>query len=101
MPQGQYPDMQLSGPETDEATGVRAYAVRGPVGEVHFRVVPEEMPDGSEGWGVDIEGLPDPSIVHGRPWPTPEAARDAALHAAQTMLVLEKMQQDELKRQRP
>ena len=57
------------------------------VRDVAFRVLPED-----EGWGVSIDGVPDPGIVHDRPWPTVDSARDAAVSAIEAMLVLERVQ---------
>ena len=67
---------------------------------IDFTVVAEEK-DGDRGWGVHIEGLPDPAIVHDVPWESVEEARDAAVVAIQAMLTLEEMQREDMDTTRP
>jgi hypothetical protein len=86
-------DLPVDGPVIDEETGARSYVVHGPDRDIGFAVVPE-----GQGWGVEIEGIPGPGIVHEEPWGEPEAARDAALKAVRSMLALEKMQREEMER---
>ena len=79
---------------TDPRTGVRRYMARSDAGEIGFTVIEEEK-GGQKGWAVRIEGVPPPSIVHDRPWPSVEAACEAATRAVTDMLVLERAQQAE------
>jgi hypothetical protein len=93
-------EMEVEGPVVDRRDGTHTYAVRSPEGDVSFTVLPETSGEQS-GWGVSIEGLPDPGIVHAQPWPTVETARDAALNAIHHMLILRRMQREEAERYRP
>lgn len=61
---------------------------------IDFAVSPEER-NGQRGWGVQIEGLPDPPIAHDWPWESVEEARDAAVSVIQDMLTLEHMQRED------
>ena len=91
-------EMRVEGPAVDGETYV--YTVHSPEGDLKFAVMPETMGERS-GWGVCIESVPEPSIVHPEPWQTPEAARDAALNAVQNILALRRMQREEAERYRP
>lgn len=93
-------EMEVEGPAVETEAGTRRYTVHSAEGDVAFTVMPETAGEQS-GWGVSIEGLPDPGIVHAQPWPTPEAARDAALAAIHNMLILRGMQRAEAERYIP
>jgi hypothetical protein len=43
-------------------------------------------------WTVNIDGIPEPCIVHERPWLSAEEARDAAAQALRAILELEHVQ---------
>jgi hypothetical protein len=92
--------MDLEGPVTDKRTGAQSYTVHGEERDIHFAIERETL-NGKDGWGVHIEGVPGPSIVHQEPWPSPEAARDAALAAVRTMLELDRMQREDQRQQDP
>jgi hypothetical protein len=91
-------EMQIEGPSVDEETGTQTYVVHGEDCDVHFSVIPETRPNNRTEWGVQIEGVAGPGIVHDEPWLSSEVARDAALEVVQDMLVLERMQREELER---
>lgn len=93
------PKMQVDGPVVDKETGAQVYMVRGER-DVRFTVLPESPTTGPTEWTVQIEGVPDPCIVHDEPWLTPEEARDAALKVVRTMLDLERMQREDQERNR-
>lgn len=84
---------RMEGPVVDPESGAHRFIVRGEIA-IRFWVVPEER-GGEAGWGVQIEGLPVPSIAHAHPWESMEAARDAALRAVHEMLVLERVQRED------
>jgi hypothetical protein len=84
----------VEGPSVDQETRVHHFIVHGDVRQIRFMVIPEEF-QGKKGWGVRIEGIPDPCIVHEQPWISVEAARDAALRAIEALLTLERMQREE------
>lgn len=83
----------VEGPVVDEDTQEHRYVVHGER-DVGFSVIPEEL-EGEHGWGVRIDGVPEPSIVHDRPWPSVETARDAAIGAVENILRLDRMQREE------
>jgi hypothetical protein len=91
--------MQVEGPVVDEETGSQSYTVQKDEGIVRFTVMPQTSSGDRTEWAVEIEGVPGPGIVHEEPWLSPDEARDAALKAAGDMLVLERMQREELERQ--
>lgn len=95
MSEGDTVEVQVEGPTTDPSTGARRYTARSDVRDIGFSVIEEEK-GGAKGWAVRIEGVPAPSIVHERPWPTVEAACEAATRAITDMLVLERAQRAEL-----
>ncbi len=68
----------------DQATGATAYTARLGSHSLHFSVIPK-----GQDWDVEIEGLPEPGILHEQPWTTPEMARDAALRFVTSMLEIE------------
>ena len=82
----------------DERT--HRFRVCGEHHDIDFAVVAEEQ-NGDRGWGVQIDGLPDPPIVHSSPWDSLDAARDAAVSAIQDILTLERMQQEDMKESAP
>ena len=86
--------LRVDGPDIDQDTHEHRYIVRGDERDIHFSVVPEDR-DGDKGWGVQIEGIPDPGIVREHPWQAVEAARDAAVRAIADMLALQRMQHKE------
>jgi hypothetical protein len=90
--------MELEGPEVDEEGRDQAYRVCSFEGNVRFWVIPETGSGGMPGWAVRIEGVPGPSIVHDEPWPTPDAAKEAALKAIGSILELERMQREDRER---
>ncbi len=81
--------LDVEGPETEPETGRQTYTVHGVEHDTHFTVKPDS---GGSGWDVSIEGLPEPAISHAEPWPTAEAARDAALGVLHAIFELERMQ---------
>lgn len=80
--------VQVDGPVVDEITGVQSYTVSEQGRTVHFSLE-QERSNGQSTWKVNLEGVPDPGIVHREPWTSPEMARDAALRAVQAMLDIE------------
>lgn len=92
-------EMQVVGPVVDQKTGAQAYTVHGER-DVRFTVMPQ-LSAGRTEWSVQIEGVPEPCIVHDEPWLSPEEARDAALKVARTLLILERMQREDRERGRP
>ncbi len=84
---------QVEGPRVDEQSEEYVYRVHGDERDVEFSAIRE-----ADGWGVRIEGIPDPGIVHDRPWSTVEDARDAAVDAIDSMLALERMQREDAER---
>ena len=86
---------RLEGSSFDEATGTYEFVVHGDPRDVRFWVMPV-----GDAWEVRIEGQPFPAIHHDRPWSVPDAARDAAVNAVETMLALERIQRDEERRSR-
>lgn len=91
-------DMQVEGPRTNPETGTHEYTVRGEERSIGFSVIPEEPANAEAGWRVDIEGIPSPGIVREQPWPSVEAARDAALQVIRNIFTLERMQRDDQRR---
>lgn len=100
MPDDGSVEMQVEGPEVEEETGAHHFIVRSSERDVRFTVIPETAAAG-EGWAVRIEGIPAPSIVHAAPWPSVEAARDAALRAIGSILTLERVQREDRERGKP
>jgi len=92
--------LRVEGPSVDRETQEHRFIVHGDVRQIRFSVIPEELA-GMTGWGVRIEGIPDPSIVHEQPWPSVETAREAALRAIEALLTLDRMQREEQERSRP
>ena len=92
--------LTVEGPSVDQETQEHHFIVHGEERQIRFSVIPEEL-EGIKGWGVRIEGIPDPCIVHERPWTSVEAARVCALRAIDALLSLERMQREEQERSRP
>lgn len=82
------PKMSVQGPVVDEATGTRSYTVTEAGHTIHFSIEPEKT-NGNSTWSVNLEGVPEPGIIHQEPWTTPDMARDAALRAVHAMLDIE------------
>lgn len=80
--------LHVEGPTVNERTGEQSYTVTEAGHTVHFSLQ-EERSNGRSTWKVNLEGVPDPGIIHREPWTTPEMARDAALRAVHTMLDIE------------
>lgn len=91
--------VQLQVAPPQEGIHIHRFTVDGGRREVVFTVIPEET-QGECGWAVRIEGIPAPSIVHERPWPTVEAAQAAAMRAIRVILELERVQHAEEERAR-
>ncbi len=85
------PKMTVQGPVVDEGTGARSYTVTEAGHTLHFSVVKTNQ---SGTWAVNLEGVPEPGIIHSEPWTTPEMARDAALRAVRAMLDIEMIRDD-------
>jgi hypothetical protein len=92
--------LQVEGPSVDQETQEHRFIVHGDVRQIRFSVLPEEL-GGIKGWGVRIEGIPDPCIVHEQPWASVEAVCVCALRAIEDLLSLERMQREEQERLRP
>jgi hypothetical protein len=92
--------LRVEGPRVDRKTQEHRFIVHGDVRQIWFSVIPEEL-RGMKGWGVRIEGIPYPCIVHEHPWTSVEAARVCALRAIEALLSLERMQREEQERSRP
>lgn len=93
-------EFHLEGPAVDEASGCHRYVAHGRDQDLWFEVMPDNL-GGESGWGVRIEGIPGPSIVHDKPWPTVEAARDAALAAVEALFQIEAIQRADQERNQP
>lgn len=93
-------DLQVQGPVTDEETGKQCYTVHGTERDIRFAVFPETRA-GEEGWGVEIEGIPDPGIARDKPWSSVQEARNAAIGAVRSILKLERMQREDMERNKP
>lgn len=77
--------LHIDGPVVDGTTGVQSYTVSEEGHTIHFSLEEERSNDRST-WKVNLEGVPDPGIIHREPWTSAEMARDAALQAVQAML---------------